>query len=95
MILIARASLGGAVALSARWHHGFVLALAAAPLGGNLAVVSAALLLALRVRMIATSHVGWAARPSAEVKDPAGRVAATAQSRIRAPAASPVPAVPR
>jgi hypothetical protein len=95
IILIASAYIGGAAALNACWHHSFLLALAAAPLGGSLAVVSAALLLFLRERMVETSQAGPAARPSAEMKDPTARPAETAPGRLRAPAVSPVPAVPR
>jgi hypothetical protein len=45
VILIASAYLGGAVAFAACWPHGFLLAVAAAPIGGSLAALVVALLL--------------------------------------------------
>ena len=46
-ILIASAYLGGAVTLAACWQHGSLSAIVAAPFGGSLAALSAALLLYL------------------------------------------------
>lgn len=48
IILIAAAYIGGAAALHVCWQHSFLLALVAAPFGGSLAVIFAALLLYLR-----------------------------------------------
>lgn len=48
IVLIAAAYIGGAAALQMCWQYSFLLALVAAPLGGSLAVLSAALLLYLR-----------------------------------------------
>ncbi|TXM99147.1 hypothetical protein FV242_26455 [Methylobacterium sp. WL64] len=48
IVLIVAAYIGGAVALHVCWQHSFLLALLAAPFGGSLAAISAALLLYLR-----------------------------------------------
>ena len=48
IILIAAAYLGGAVTLHLCWQHSLFLAVVAAPFGGSLAVLSAAMLLYLR-----------------------------------------------
>ena len=48
IVLIAAAYIGGAAALQVCWQYSFLLAFMAAPLGGSLAVLSAALLLYLR-----------------------------------------------
>lgn len=52
IVLIASANLGGAVTLAACWQHGSLLAVVAAPIGGSLAALSAALLLYLLDRGI-------------------------------------------
>jgi hypothetical protein len=48
IILIGAAYLGGAVTLHLCWQHSVFLAVVAAPFGGSLAVLSAAVLLYLR-----------------------------------------------
>ncbi|MHC2109138.1 hypothetical protein [Methylobacterium sp. CM6246] len=48
IILIAAGYLGGAVVLHVCWQYSFILAVVAAPFGGSLAVISAALLVYLR-----------------------------------------------
>jgi hypothetical protein len=45
VVLIASAYLGGAATLAVCWHYSVLLAIAAAPFGGSLAVLGAALLL--------------------------------------------------
>jgi hypothetical protein len=72
VVLIASAYIGGAFALNACWQYSVLLAVAAAPLGGSLAVVSAALLLHLRARIAETQPLGRTPRPSTAMKDAAG-----------------------
>ena len=47
VLLVGSAYIGGAATLLACWEHGPILAIAAAPFGGSLAVVTTALLLSL------------------------------------------------
>ena len=67
IVLIAAAYIGGAAALQMCWQYSFLLALVAAPFGGSLAVISAALLLYLRDRDIGDRQFGSAAQDSHKV----------------------------
>ena len=64
IVLIAAAYVGGAVALHLCWQHSFLSALVAAPLGGSLAVLAAALLLFLRNSDGGIRPIGSAERTS-------------------------------
>ena len=69
IVLIAAAYIGGAAALQMCWQFSFLLALVAAPLGGSLAVLSAALLLYLRNLDGKSRPFGSAERGSSKAMD--------------------------
>lgn len=72
IFLIAGAYLGAAIAMISVWHFGYLWAVAAAPVGGSLGVLAAALPLLLHGRLMGVSFVGVKSRRSNEIEDVAG-----------------------